>query len=92
MNMVSPSSDQELEWLMELLRDLRSLKYFEFGGELGCSLSRLGHYVVREGIPLRIQTLTVRRGEDERRQALRLKCLMLLDVTLICAPDPGGRE
>ena len=91
-NMVSPPSDQELEWLIGLLRDLKSLKDLEFGGEFDYSLSRLGHYVVCEGIPLRIQTLTVRRGEDERRQALRLKCLMLLDVTLICAPDPGGWE
>ena len=81
-NMVSPPSDQELEWLTGLLRDLKSLKDLEFGGEFDYSLSRLGHYVVREGISLPIKTLTVRRGEDERRQALRLKCLF----------DAGGRD
>ena len=84
-NMVSPPSDQELERLMELLRDPKSLEDSEFWGECGHALSRLGHYVAREGIFLRIQTLNVCRGGDERRQALRLKCLMLVEVTLICA-------
>jgi len=32
-NVVSPSSDQELEWLMGLLWDLKSLEDLEFGGE-----------------------------------------------------------
>jgi len=94
-NMASPPSDQELEWLMGLLRDLKSLEDLEFGGECGRALSRLRHYVAREAISLRIQTLTVRRGEDERRQALGLKRLFDaagLNVTLICAPDPGGQE
>ena len=73
--MVSPLSDPELEWLMGLLRDLKSLEDLEFWGECGHTLSRLSHYVAREGISLRIQTLTVRRREDERHQALRLKRL-----------------
>jgi len=76
-----------------LLRDLKSLEDLEFWGECGRALSRLGHYVAREGIPLRIQTPTVRRGEDERRQALRLKRLFdAAGRTLICAPDSGGQE
>ena len=81
-NMMFPPSDQELERFMELLRDPKSLEDFEFWGECGHALSRLGHYVAREGISLRIQTLTVRRGEDERHQALRLKRLF----------DAGGRD
>jgi len=61
---------------MGLLRDLKSLEDLEFEGEYGHALGRLGHYVARGAISLRIQTLTVRRGEDERRQALRLKRLL----------------
>jgi len=67
---------------MGLLRDLKSLEDLEFWGECGRALSKLGHYVACEGISLRIQTLTVRRGEDERRQALRLKRLF----------DAAGRD
>ena len=74
---------------------LKSLERLEFGGECGRALGGLRHYVAREGISLRIQTLTVRRAEDGRGLALGLKCLSDtagLNVTLICAPDSGGQE
>ena len=80
--------------LIGLLRDLKFLEDLEFGGECGRPLSWLC-YVMREAIYLRIQTLTVRRGEYERHQALRLKRLFAaagLNVTLICTPDPGAQE
>ena len=51
--------------------------------------------VVCEVFSLCIQTLTVRRGEYERCQALRLKHLfdvVGLKVTLICTPDTGAQE
>ena len=67
---------------MGLLRDLKPLEDLEFWGECSHTLNRLGHYVTREGISLRIQALTVRRREDERHQALRLKPLF----------DAGGRD
>ena len=94
-NIVFPPSDQELEWLIELLRDLRFLEDLEFGGECGRALSRLCHYMAREAIFLCIQTLTVRRGEPERCEALRLKRLFDaagLNLTLIFTPDPGAQE
>lgn len=94
-NIVFPPSDQELEWLIELLRDLRFLEDLEFRGECSRALSRLRHYMAREVIFLCIQTLTVRCEEHERREALALKRLFDaagLNVTLIFTPDPGAQE
>ena len=44
---------------------------------------------------LYVQTLTVRRGGNARRQAVRLKHSfdsVNLKITLICIPDPGDYE
>ena len=94
-NTVFPPSDQELEWLIELLRDLKFLEDLEFRGECGRALGRLRHSMAREAIFLCLQTLTVHRGERERREVLRLKHLFDaagLNVTLIYTPDPGAQE
>ena len=94
-NMVFPPSVQELEWFIELLRDLKFLEGLELEGECDRALSRFRHYVSHEAISLRIQTLTVRRGGYTRRQALRLKRSFDaagLNITFIFIPDPWVRE
>ena len=91
-SMVFTPSDQELEWLIELLRHLKFLEVLELGGECGRALSRLRYYMAREATSFHIQTLTVRRGGGEyaRRQALRLKRLFdvaSLNITMVCIPE-----
>ena len=94
-NMVFPPSDQALEWLVGLLRDLKFLEGLELGGECDRALSRLRYCMSRGDISLRIQTLIVHRGGYARTQALVLKDLIDatgLNVTLICPPDPEVQE
>ena len=91
---VSPPSYRQVRWLAGLWGDLRFLEDLEFRGECYHALDILRRHCDLEHLPIR--TLTVRhRGERERIQALELKRTLDAagrEVTLVCIPDPGGRE
>ena len=85
----------EFNWLSGLLRDLEFLEHLELGGECGEGLRWLCEEMTQDRMHLRIRSLTVRCGEHERRQALRLKYLADaagVTTALICTPDPRVRE
>jgi len=52
-NIVHPPSDQELEWFIGLLRDLRFLEDLELDGECDRALARLRRYIAPEEVSLR---------------------------------------
>jgi hypothetical protein len=88
-------TSQELDWLVELLRNLRFLEHLEFEGRCDRVLWWLHHRMAWETTSLRIQTLTIRRGGNAKRQAVGLKRHFDragLKVALICIPDLGDRE
>jgi len=96
-NMAFAPSDQELEWLIGLLRHLKSLKELELCGKSNAVLGWLRHYMAREATSFHIQTLTVRYGGEGylRRRAFMWKGLFEADgvnVTVICIPEPGVHE
>ena len=96
-NMVSQSNCQQLActWLVELLRDLRSLEHLELGGRCESAIRSLCQEMTKEPISVPIRTLTVRCEEQEKPQALRLKQLADaagLITVLIFVPDPEVRE
>jgi hypothetical protein len=78
-------------WLVDLLRDLGSLEHLELEGFCNYTLRRLRQMMVRGDIILGVKTLTVRSGEYEIHQALRLKEVadgLGLEIIVTCIPDP----
>jgi hypothetical protein len=77
-------------WLIRLLRDLSSLEHLELEGCCGGTLRRLRQLMMGKDIRLGMQTLTVRSGAYEIRQAMRLKDVadgLGLGFDVICIPD-----
>jgi len=79
-------------WLVDLLRDLRSLEHLELRGYCGLLIRYLCQIVIQEGHFHGIKTLTVRSGyEYEMRQALRLENVLdglSLGISVTCVQDP----
>jgi hypothetical protein len=90
-----PPFDRELKWLSSLLRDLKFLEHLAIGGECRRALRWMRLGVARGTTSLRFRTLTIRWGEHERHQALRLKRFVDpagLNIALICIPDPAAHD
>ena len=79
-------------WLVDLLRDLRSLEHLELRGYCGLFIRYLRQIVIQEGHFHGIKTLTVRSGYGyEMRQALRLENVLDglgLGISVTCVQDP----
>ncbi|KAF9782902.1 hypothetical protein BJ322DRAFT_1073218 [Thelephora terrestris] len=85
----------EFDWLSRLLQDLEFLEHLELGGECGEGLRWLCGEMTQDRMHSGVETLTVRCGEHERPQALKLKRLADaagVTTTLICASDPRVHE
>jgi hypothetical protein len=80
-------------WLIRLLHDLSSLEYLELEGYCGGTLRRLRQLMMGKDIHLGIETLTVRSGPSEIRQAMRLKDVadgLGLGINVTCIPDQSS--
>ena len=77
-------------WLVRLLRDLGSLEYLELEGYCGGTLRHLRRLMMGRDIHLGINTLIVRSGAYEIRQAVRLKDVaegLGLGINVTCISD-----
>ena len=78
-------------WLVGLLKDLKSLKHLELGGECGDAIQWLCGEMMQDKRSIPIKTLCIRCGGhdmDLARWLKRLAGIVGIAATVICVPEP----